>query len=308
MMKDGEQPVIQDIPEEPGTIESLDSEGTDDSPEIDVTVEPLSSKQDIQAVGSGTQESVCIECHDNEVSPMEGVEDTAEDVVVAEVEAEYVEEEEEPEQADDVEPQSISDIEVQLERSETAEEDVPQIESISQAKHILEALLFAATEPLSLTRIEKITGLNRRTLRGLVLQLQMEYYRNGGGLQVIEVAGGYQMATCPEYHHWIARLRIGKSRTKGTLTVSVLETLAIIAYKQPITKADIDSIRGVDSSGTMKKLVEARLVRVVGRKPPPQRSYLYGTTKDFLLMFGLKNIKDLPSLPELKELMGIKIR
>lgn len=200
---------------------------------------------------------------------------------------------------------TIVDIPVELEHTEQKESDLPPIKNLRQASAILEALLFATTEPLSLSRLEKLLGLSQRTIRALVLQLQLEYHRNSRGLQIIEVAGGYQMATRPECHPWVAKLRITRTRSKESLSVSALETLAIIAYKQPIGRQEIDSIRGVDSSGIIRKLQELNLIKVVKKKPAPGRAYLYGTTKEFLRMFGLKSIKDLPSLGELRDMLGL---
>ncbi len=204
------------------------------------------------------------------------------------------------------ESDTMPDMNLELERSDKADDDVPEITSLKQARSVIESLLFATTEPLSIARLERLTGLTRRTIRGLTMQLEMEYYRNSGGLQIIEVAGGYQMATRPECHPWLARLNISRAHNKDNLSVAALETLAIIAYKQPVTRLEVDAIRGVDSSGMIRKLVDFKLVKPSGRTDPPQRAYLYSTTKEFLRMFGLKNIKDLPSLPKLRELMGLK--
>ncbi|MCD6386554.1 SMC-Scp complex subunit ScpB [Candidatus Sumerlaeota bacterium] len=217
----------------------------------------------------------------------------------------YNKETDEPQESESSLKENIVDVPVELEHTEQADSDVPKIKNLRQASSVLEALLFATTEPLSLARLEKLLGLTQRTIRGLLLQLQMEYYRNSKGLQIIEVAGGYQMATRPECHPWVAKLRISRTRNRESLSISALETLAIIAYKQPITRQEIDSIRGVDSSGIIKKLQELDLIKVVKKKPAPGRAYLYGTTKEFLRMFGLKSVKDLPSLGELRDLLGL---
>lgn len=201
------------------------------------------------------------------------------------------------------------DIEITLELEPTEKpSDLPPISSLCQAKAILETLLFATTEPLSLNRLVKLTGLSQRTLRGLLLQLQLEYQRNSAGLQILEVAGGFQMATRPECHPWLAKLKLSRTRTQEQLSVAALETLGIIAYKQPITRLEIDAIRGVDSSGIIRKLLEMDLIKVVGKKPAPQRANLYGTTREFLRMFGLKSLNELPSLSDLRDLLGLARR
>ncbi len=196
-------------------------------------------------------------------------------------------------------------IPVEIEHIEKPDDDLPQITATYQAKAVLESLLFATTEPLTLPRLQRVLGLSIKSIRGILLQLQMDYHRNSPGLQIIEVAGGYQMATRPECHPWVAKLKIARSKSTDNLSVATLETLAIIAYKQPVTRLEVETIRGVDSSSLIRKLQDLGLVKVVGKNPPPRRSHLYGTTKEFLRMFGLKSVKDLPSLADLKQLMGI---
>jgi segregation and condensation protein B len=130
--------------------------------------------------------------------------------------------------------------------------------------------------------------------------LQEDYEKAGRGVQLVEVAGGFQLVTRPEYAPWIKRLE--KSKPAPKLSRSALESLAVIAYKQPIVRAEIEQIRGVETSGVLKTLLERKLVRIVGRKDEPGRPILYGTTKYFLQHFGLRDLSELPPLREFKEL------
>ncbi|KPL12304.1 hypothetical protein AMJ85_01245 [candidate division BRC1 bacterium SM23_51] len=165
---------------------------------------------------------------------------------------------------------------------------------------MLECLLFATTESLSLRRIREVVHpIDVKDLRALLVELQNEYDSRGSGLQIVEVAGGYQMATRPRYVRWLVPFR--KRKRRVGLSVAMLETLAIVAYKQPIIRAEVDAIRGVDSSAVLHALQEVGLVEVVGQKQVPGRPYLYGTTKTFLKHFGLKSLSDLPSIETLRE-------
>lgn len=171
-------------------------------------------------------------------------------------------------------------------------------------KSILECLLFASPEPLSMDTIGQLiregsSGLRidpsetKRLIRELMAQ-----YNESRGLQIVEVAGGYQMCTRPEYAGWVKKL----SRSRGlSLSRASLETLAIIAYRQPIIRADIEAIRGVDCEACLHTLLERNLIRVRGRKRAIGRPFLYATTRDFLRYFGLKDLSDLPKIEELKE-------
>jgi len=176
----------------------------------------------------------------------------------------------------------------------------PRVKSPAEAKAVLECLLYATVEPLSLKQLrEFVRPMDEKRLRVLLVELQNDYDSRGSGLQLVEVAGGYQMATRPRYADWVAPFRKRKRRTG--LSVAMLETLAIIAYKQPIIRAEVDAIRGVDSSGTMHALLELDLIETVGQKQVPGRPFLYATTKTFLKYFGLKGLSDLPSIESLRE-------
>jgi len=167
---------------------------------------------------------------------------------------------------------------------------------------VVEALLFVAEEPLPLDRLQEALGdedpaATEATIRELAERLEAE----GRGLMVQEVAGGFRLATRPEAHPWIQRLQQVKP---AKLSRPALETLAIIAYKQPITRAEIEAIRGVAVEGVMRTLLERGLTRMLGRKAEAGRPILYGTSAGFLEHFGFKDLGDLPSLKEIDELIG----
>jgi segregation and condensation protein B len=203
--------------------------------------------------------------------------------------------------AESVEELDLFDLRAKAPSSDQpAEHPLPQIRNIAQAKATLEALLFAATEPLPVQKISALLNdLETKTIRGLLLELQIEYNRSERGMQIVEVAGGYQMATRPEFAPWVRLLH--RSRKAHSISPASLETVAIVAYKQPITRAEVDAIRGVDSSAIIRGLVEAGLIEVVGQKQVLGRPSLYGTTKLFLKTFGLKRLSDLPTIEELKK-------
>jgi segregation and condensation protein B len=162
-------------------------------------------------------------------------------------------------------------------------------------KHI-EALLFAAGEPVSAAQLAQITGIGAEHINLLVAQLIEDMAAKERGLTIMEVAGGYQMCTKPELAETIEKLaEVQETR----LSPAALETIAIIAFKQPITKQEIEHIRGVKVDGVVNMLAERRLIKEVGRKEAIGRPILYGTTEDFLKCFGLRNLNDLPELPEL---------
>ena len=170
-----------------------------------------------------------------------------------------------------------------------------------ELKALLEALLFVSPEPVSVDRLVTVLGEVTKAEVGEALGLLREDFdREGHGLQVVEIAGGFQLRTRPDYGPWIKRLERAKASPK--LSRSALETLSIIAYKQPIVRSEIEQIRGVETSGVLRTLLERKLVRLVGRKDVPGRPILYGTTKYFLQHFGLRELSELPPLREFKEL------
>lgn len=165
-------------------------------------------------------------------------------------------------------------------------------------KNIIESLLFISDDPLSVDRLKNIIPeAEGAEIREALAALIRDYEERAGAFLLREVAGGYQFRSRSAYKEWIARL-VKPAPTR--LSKAALETLAIIAYRQPIIRADIEHIRGVDSGGVLRMLMERKLVRVLGRKDIPGRPLIYATTKDFLELFGLKDLKDLPSLKEIE--------
>ncbi len=136
-------------------------------------------------------------------------------------------------------------------------------------------------------------------------ELAADYARDGRGLQLVEVAGGWQITTRPEYNDWVRELLDPKTPTR--LSIQALETLAVVAYKQPVTLPEIIDLRGVKSGGVIKTLLEKRLIRIVGRKEVVGRPMLYGTTRQFLLHFGLKDLAELPRIEEFAEVLGEEV-
>lgn len=172
---------------------------------------------------------------------------------------------------------------------------------LSGLQGIVEAILFVSGEPISVDRLQGVVeGVSRAELMGALRALQADYAVEGRGLQVIEVAGGFQIATRPDCAPWIKRMEKAKAGAK--LSRSAMEALAIIAYKQPLVRAEMEQIRGVDTAGVLKTLLDRRLIRIVGRKDIPGRPIMYGTTKQFLQAFGLKDLAGLPALRDIKDL------
>jgi segregation and condensation protein B len=171
---------------------------------------------------------------------------------------------------------------------------------MEKIKAIIEALIFASDTPLAPEKIRAVfPEVEKTEIKEIIDQLVMEYNERQGGISLQEVAGGFQFRTNPELGQWIKKL---KSTKHYHLSPQALETLAIIAYKQPIVKSEIESIRGVDVGSPLKGLLEKKLVRIVGRKDVPGKPIIYGTTRKFLEVFNLKDIMDLPNIRELKEL------
>jgi segregation and condensation protein B len=164
---------------------------------------------------------------------------------------------------------------------------------------IIEALLFASETPLTAERISEILpDVEKREIVSLLKVLAQEYDARGGGIALLEVAGGFQFRTRADLAPWIRKLKAGRP---AMLSPAALETLAVVAYRQPLVKAEIDRIRGVDVSGALKGLLEKKLVRIVGRKDVPGKPIIYGTTRKFLEIFNLKDLSELPTLRELKD-------
>ena len=161
-------------------------------------------------------------------------------------------------------------------------------------KKLVEAILFLKEEPVKAERIAEIISLSKAEAECIVKDLQEEFARSGRGLQIFEVAGGYQMGTLPELAPYLERMY--SEEVAGNLSNAAMETLAIIAYKQPVTRMEIESIRGVKCEHVLDSLLKRKLIRIKGRKEGPGRPLIYCTTPDFLRYFGLKDLDELPAL------------
>jgi segregation and condensation protein B len=169
-----------------------------------------------------------------------------------------------------------------------------------EIKSILESLLFVADVPQSTQRLaEVIDGSDRKTIQEILAELQNELETQNRGVRLVEVAGGYQLRTPKTNAEWVKKFLGGRPARMGKAT---LETLAIVAYRQPITKAEIETIRGVDVDGVISTLLERSLIRAVARKDVPGRPFLYATTPEFLQLFNLKDLSELPPLKEMEEI------
>jgi segregation and condensation protein B len=182
-------------------------------------------------------------------------------------------------------------------------EDEPHsLQSMAERTAVIEALVFVAEEPLSAKIIADVLKEDRELVEQALQELVKEFNSRNGGLQLREVAGGWQFATRPEYHeHVRAFLR---TRPSAKLTLASLETLAVIAYRQPVTVPEILEIRGVQSPSSIKTLLDKKLIVAKGRKDTVGRPMMYGTSKDFLMQFGLKDLSELPSIEDFEDLAG----
>ena len=172
-------------------------------------------------------------------------------------------------------------------------------------KATIEALIFASPEPVTLKTLIKLLDAEPPEHVTEALGELTQDWNRGGGLQLVEVAGGYQIVTRPELSEWVRRLFHEHSSQR--LSVQALETLAVVAYRQPVTGPEITEIRGVNTSGVLGTLLERRLIKVVGRKPVVGRPFLYATTREFLDRFGLKDLADLPKVEDMAEALGMDV-
>jgi len=171
---------------------------------------------------------------------------------------------------------------------------------MKEKKDIIEAVIFVSELPLSLDKISEILhDLKKDEIERLIHELMREYEERHGGFYLQEIAGGFQFRTRDDLSPWINKVKGGRT---AMLTPAAMETLAVIAYRQPVVKSEIDRIRGVDVSGSLKGLLEKKLVRIMGRKDVPGKPIIYGTTRKFLEVFNLKDLSELPTLRELKDL------
>jgi segregation and condensation protein B len=186
--------------------------------------------------------------------------------------------------------------------NETLSEERKTAVVAAEVKAVVEALIFASPDPMTPKMLFKLLAEEPREDVLAAIEALKADYENRPGLQMVEVAGGYQIVTRPDLHEWVRRLFHERSSSK--LTVQGLETLAVVAYKQPITALEITEIRGVNTSGVLSTLLERHLIKIVGRKNVVGRPFLYATTKEFLIRFGLKDLHDLPKIEDMAEALG----
>ena len=167
---------------------------------------------------------------------------------------------------------------------------------------VIEALIFVADEPLTVKLIAEVLEEDRETVSAAIDTLREEYENRESGLQIREIAGGYQLATRTELHEEVRKFL--KTRPSAKLSLASLETLAVIAYKQPVTVPEILEIRGVQSASAIKTLLEKRLIVTKGHKETVGRPMMYGTSKDFLIQFGLRDLTELPSIEDFEDLVS----
>lgn len=173
-------------------------------------------------------------------------------------------------------------------------------------KPIIESLIYASPDPLTPKALFKLLDSEpKEDVEAALASLQADYDARGGGLQMVEVAGGYQIVTRPELHDWVRRLFHERSTQK--LSVQALETLAVIAYKQPVTAPEITDIRGVNTSGVLGTLLDRKLIKIAGRKQVVGRPFMYATTREFLNRFGLRDLTDLPRIEDMAEALGFEM-
>jgi segregation and condensation protein B len=202
----------------------------------------------------------------------------------------------EPDEAGSPEPEPIEQIELEL---ATGEKPVRSIADLSGA---VETLIFVSEEPLSVKALSDILDEDKRVIQSALEALADEFNTREGGLQLREIAGGWQFSTRPQYHEDIRKFL--RTRPSAKLSIASLETLAVIAYKQPVTVPEIMEIRGVQSPSAIKTLLDKRLIVAKGRKETVGKPMMYGTSKDFLIQFGLKDLTELPSIEDFEDLVS----
>ncbi|CAN5804391.1 SMC-Scp complex subunit ScpB [soil metagenome] len=182
-----------------------------------------------------------------------------------------------------------------------AEIEEKQPRSIGEIISIVESLIFVADQPLTVKTLAEVLDEDKETVEATIEELVREYEQRESGLQIREIAGGWQIGTRTEFHEEIRRFL--KTRPSAKLSLAALETLAVIAYKQPVTVPEILEIRGVQSASAIKTLLDKRLIVAKGRKETVGRPMQYGTSKDFMIQFGLKDLSELPSIEDFEDLI-----
>jgi segregation and condensation protein B len=195
---------------------------------------------------------------------------------------------------------TIDEVEV-VEPTESEIEGAREI-SDTELRSVTEALIFVADEPITAKTIGEVVKVDRDAVEKVIAALVAEYDEGNGGLQLREIAGGWQIATRPEFHEHVRAYL--KSKPSAKLSLASLETLAVIAYKQPVTVPEILEIRGVQSPSAIKTLLDKRLIVAKGRKETVGRPMMYGTSKEFLIQFGMKDLSELPSIEDFQDLAG----
>lgn len=221
------------------------------------------------------------------------------DIPEAEEVQEAQQEQDVPEAEEVQEAQGEQDDESQMPDEEQPDVSQPDQEITTTVESVVEAVLFASDESLTEARLANIAETSAKQIRQHIKNLNDKYQANNNAFRIEQIAGGYQMLTLSPYNHWLKKLL--RARSDNKLSPAAMETLAIIAYKQPVMRADIEAIRGVAVGEVIRSLSYKGLVKIVGRAEVLGRPMLYGTTKKFLEVFGLNTLKDLPKAQELKE-------
>ena len=235
---------------------------------------------------------------DQDVKETEQVQEV-QDVPGVEEAQEAQQEQDVPEAEEVQEAQDVRDDEPQTPDEEQPDVSQPDQEITTTVESVVEAVLFASDESLTDARLANIVETNAKQVRQHIKNLNEKYQANNNAFRIEQIAGGYQMLTLSPYNHWLKKLL--RARSDNKLSPAAMETLAIIAYKQPVMRADIEAIRGVAVGEVIRSLSYKGLVKIVGRAEVLGRPMLYGTTKKFLEVFGLNTLKDLPKAQELKE-------
>jgi segregation and condensation protein B len=269
--------------------ENNDLERKTESAETDAEGAPSVEDQSDAAVNDNPEANPPV---DDRTADSEAVDDE-EDVVIYDADAEDA--------AEEAARLASENLEVSDESEPTAEDEAPMaVRGMAELMAIIEALIFVSDEPLTVKALADVLKEDKGWIQTAVEALSHEFNERNGGLHLREVAGGWQFATRPEHHEFVRAFL--KSRPSAKLSLASLETLAVIAYKQPITVPEILEIRGVHSSSAIKTLLDKRLIVAKGRKETVGRPMMYGTSKDFLLQFGLRDLSELPNVEDFEDL------
>ncbi len=200
-----------------------------------------------------------------------------------------------------------AELKTEQERAQKTQAEARSVRDEAEAKRVIEAILFTASKPVTSVELKRsLSHFGAAKIEHMVRELQSEYERDGRSFRIQEIAGGFECSTDPKYAPWILKLELQRKAKQATQ--SALETLAILAYKQPITRAEIEDLRGVDVSGVLSTLADRGLIKMVGKKEVPGRPFLYGTTEKFLEHFGLKSIQNLPDISEIRNLIENSVK